>query len=251
VESIDHLSDIALGLAPFQPERLRAFDIRFGIRLPYVGAVFEDIEDLRIEPPNISSCVVAIRGPALSTAAVFDAEMFLGLPIETGGAWLLVRHADFALRFGSGSVTFSSTGDFDTTLRPLSAWLPLARALAYLASGGGVITLTPASTPDARFTLPATSKLDGPYLEQLPEWVRILVGWERMLNLAGTRASKPFSLQDLWAARGAQLAVELFGACRHALGWNSIATPSAIPTLQWTQSTSTPRRWQARRSAMA
>jgi hypothetical protein len=211
VESADHLSDIALGLVPLQPKSLQAYDIRFGIRLPYVGPVFDDIEDLRIEPPSVGPCVVAIRGPNLSPAAVFDAEMLAGLPIETGaGTWLLVRHADFIIKFGAGAATFNSTGEFDTALRPLSVWLPLVRALAFLASGNSIISLTLASTPNVRITLTTASKLDGPYLKQLPEWERILVGWELMLNLAGTRASEPFSLQDLWAARGAGLAVELF-----------------------------------------
>jgi hypothetical protein len=211
-KSVEHLSDIALGLAPLRPERVRVFDTRFGIRLPYVGPAFEGIEELRIEPPSVGPCLVAIRGAGLSPAAIFDAEMLAGLPFDTdGGTWLLVRHADFTMKFGSDSVAFASTGSIETTLRRLSAWIPLVRGLVYLAGADGAITLTSSSVPDARVTLPMTSALEGPYVEQLPELLRLLVGWERLITMAGTLASEPFSLQDVWAARRAALAVELFG----------------------------------------
>ncbi len=212
VESADHLSDIVLGLLPVRPERLRAFDTRFGIRLPYTGSVFEGLEELRIEPPSAGSCTVSIRGVGLSPAAVFEAEMFAGLPSAMeDGAWLLVCHRDFTLKFSAGAAAFNSTDAFDTTLRTLFAWIHLARGLAYLAAGGGAITLTPAAMADASVTLPMTSDMDGPYLKQLPEWVLVLEGWDRLLGLAGVPPSEPFSLHDLWAARGAALAVDLFG----------------------------------------
>lgn len=212
LENIEHLSDIALGLVPVKPERLRAYDTRFGIRLPYVGSAFDDIEELRIDPPSVGRCVVAIRGPGLLPAALFDAEMVAGLPISAkAGTWLLVRHADFSIKFDAESAAFASTGEFDKTVRSLGGWIALMRGLTYLASGDGVMTLTPASTPDARLTLPMSSKLDGPYLDQLPDWLRFLLGWERLLSLAGISAGEAFSIQDLWAARDAALAVELFG----------------------------------------
>jgi hypothetical protein len=212
LENIAHLSDIALGLAPLKPERLRAYDTRFGIRLPYVGPVFDDIEEMRIDPPSVGRCVVAIRGAGLLPAAVFDAEMVAGLPIKAeGGTWLLVRHPDFNIKFGSESANFASTGEFHNTVRSLGGWISLMRGLNYLVSGDGVITLAPESTPGTRITLPMSSKLDGPYLDQLPDWLGFLLGWERLLNLAGIPPGEPFSIQDLWAARGAALAVELFG----------------------------------------
>lgn len=212
LENIEHLSDIALGLAPLKPERLRAYDTRFGIRLPYAGPVFDDIEELRIDPPSVGRCVVAIRGPGLLPAAVFDAEMVAGLPLKAeGGTWLLVRHADFSIKFGSESAAFASTGEFDKTVRSLGAWIALMRGLTYLASGDGVITLAPESTLGTQLTLPMSSKLDGPYLNQLPDWLRFLLGWERLLSLAGMQSGEPFSIQALWDVRDAALAVELFG----------------------------------------
>lgn len=212
VESADHLSDVVLGLQPLKPDQLRAFDRRFGIRLPYAGKALDGLEELRIEPPSMGRCTVSIRGVGLSPAAVFEAEMFAGLPALAGeGTWLLVRHADFTLKFSAGAAAFNTTDAFDTTPRSLPAWIQLLRGLGHLAKGDGVITLTPQTPLEARLTLPMTDRLDGPYLQQLPVWTRVLEGWERLLAMAGVPSSQPFSLQDLWEARGLALAVDLFG----------------------------------------
>ena len=47
IEGPEHFSSLLLGLAPLKPHRLRVFDSRFGIRLPYQGTLFDDIEELR------------------------------------------------------------------------------------------------------------------------------------------------------------------------------------------------------------
>lgn len=210
-ENVAHLNNIVLGLVPIRRECLQTFDTRFGIRLPYTGPAFESIEELRVKPPTVGPCVVSIRSSGLSPAAAFDAEMLAGLTIAGSETWLLVRHAEFTLKLGSDAAIFDVTGEFGTTLRSLSAWISLMRALTYLASGDGLLTLTLASQPNAQLTLSMASKLDGPYLEHLPEWLCFLVGWEQLLNLAGTPASEPFTLEDLWAAYSAAQAVNVFG----------------------------------------
>ena len=43
------------GLAPLKPHRFR----RFGIRLPYQGTLFDDLEDLRLTPPTLGSCEIS------------------------------------------------------------------------------------------------------------------------------------------------------------------------------------------------
>ena len=210
VESADHLSDVVLGLRPLKPEQLRAFDTRFGIRLPYVGAVLDGLEELRIEPPSVGRCTVSIRGAGLSPAAVFDTEMLAGLPASAGeGTWLLIRHPDFTLKLSAGAATFNTTASFDSTPRTLRAWIQLLRGLGYLARGDGVIVLTPSMSVAAAVTLPMSSRLDGPYLQQLPAWSRALEAWERLLALAGVPPGGAFSLQDLWEARGGALAADL------------------------------------------
>lgn len=212
VESADHLSDVVLGLKPLRPEQLRAYDRRFGIRLPYAGQALDGLEELRIEPPSMGRCTVAIRGAGLSPAAVFEAEMFAGLPALAGeGAWLLVRHADFTLKFSAGAAAFNTMDLFDTTPRSLPRWIHLLRGLGHLAKGDGVITLTPPAPLEAPLTLPMSGKLDGPYLQQLPVWTRFLEGWVRLLEMAGVSSSQPFPLEDLWDARSVALAVDLFG----------------------------------------
>lgn len=211
VESADHLSDVVLGLQPLKPEQLRAFDTRFGIRLPYVGTALDGLEELRIDPPSVGRCTLSIRGPGLSPAAVFDAEMLAGLPASASeGTWLLFRHPDFTLKFSAVAAVFNSTDRFDSTPRTLSAWIQLIRGLAYLANGDGVITVTPPTLIEATVVLPMTAKLDGPHLQHLPAWSRGLEGWERLLALAGVSPAEPFSLPELWDARSVSLAVDLF-----------------------------------------
>lgn len=211
VESADHLSEVVLGLQPLKPEQLRAFDTRFGIRLPYVGAALNGLAELRIEPPSVGRCTVSIRGPGLSPAAVFDAEMLAGLPATAGeGTWLLLRHPDFTLKFSAVAAVFNSTDRFDSTPRTLSAWIQLIRGLDHLANGDGVIVVTPTTLSAAAVVLPMTSKLDGPYLQQLPAWSRVLEGWERLLALAGVPSADAFSLPEVWNARSVSLAIDLF-----------------------------------------
>ena len=73
-----------------------------------------------------------------------------------------------------------------------------------------MITLTPPSPLETPVALPMNAKLDGPYLQQLPVWSRVLEAWERFLAMAGIGSSQSFALQDFWNARNVALAVDLF-----------------------------------------
>ena len=42
IEGPEHFANLLLGLAPLKPHRLRVYDSRFGIRLPYQGTLFDD-----------------------------------------------------------------------------------------------------------------------------------------------------------------------------------------------------------------
>lgn len=211
IKDADHLSALVLGLEPLPTSDLQVFDRRFGIRLPVTESAFDGLEELRIEPPSVGPCTVAVRGSGLTPAAVFEAEMFAGLPSELEqGSWLLVRHADFTMTLAAGVMNFNSVGVFDEVGRTLAAWLQLVRALAYFATQKGTVVLIPGSDAAARIELPMTSSLDGPYLDQLPIWVELLDGWVRIVEMAGLQASSPFGLKDLWAARRAAFAVALF-----------------------------------------
>jgi hypothetical protein len=213
VEGTEDLNDMMLGLTPLKAEAFTVYDVRFGLRLPYEGDAFDTLEDLRIMPPSMGTCTVAMRGAGLSPAAVFDAEMFVGPPQATEtGLLLLIRHSEFTIKFNEVGLTFSAARNFTGQARSLQEWITLLRALVHLASGRGEIALTMARGDGLHLRLPISEGLDGPHLEQLPAALDILVGWNAILDLAGVPASSPFNWTDLARTRTAALAATLFGS---------------------------------------
>lgn len=210
VENPDHFGRMLIGLEPLKPVQLRAFDVRFGIAIPYRGSAFDDVEELRIEPPSVGTCQVAVRGPPLTQAAVFVAEAFVGPPIPIEDRpWLLIRHRDFTMTFAGQSVRFETEGNFYGQARTLDEWRPLTRALAYLSSGAGVVSFQFAGDLQTRLTLPITEPLQGPQIESLPQLLHFIEGWSQLTQMAGVAAVQPFSLEDLWASKGVQIAADL------------------------------------------
>lgn len=211
IRDAEHFSDIMLGQQPIRPERIEAYDIRFGVRLPYSGDLVDDLAEIWLSPPSLGACTVSVRPRGLAPAAVFQAEAVM-TPVE-GEEALLVSHPDFTVKLALGAGSFISTGDFETKRRSLTAWVQYARALSYLASGEATIVLTMASRPDLPLNLPSLGSFSGPYLDQMPALERLAAGWGRLLDFAGLSPSSPYSLQDTWDARAASLAVELSSGC--------------------------------------
>jgi hypothetical protein len=210
IENPDHFGRMLIGLEPLKPVQLRAFDVRFGIAIPYKGSAFDDVEELRIEPPSVGTCQIAVRGPPLTQAAVFVAEAFVGPPIPIEDhPWLLVRHRDFTMTFAGQSVRFETEGDFYGQARTLAEWRPLTRALVCIASGTGVVSFQFAGDLQKRLTLPMTEPLQGPQTESLPQLIHFIEAWSQLTQMAGVAAVQPFSLEDLWAAKGVQIAADL------------------------------------------
>jgi hypothetical protein len=210
VENPHHLSRMLTGLEPLKPVQLRVFDVRFGMAVPYKGSAFDDVEELRIEPPSVGTCQVAIRGAPLTQAAVFVTEAFVGPPIQIENhPWLLIRHRDFTITFAGQSVSFETEGNLYEQTRTLAEWRPLIRALAYLASGTGVVSFQFAGDLQSRLTLPMTESLRGPQIESLPQLARLTEAWSQLTQMAGVAAVQPVSLEDLWAAKGVQVAADL------------------------------------------
>ncbi|MFL6605751.1 MAG: hypothetical protein ACJ8R9_31115 [Steroidobacteraceae bacterium] len=208
VEGPEHLNDILLGLKPVRPERIRVFDSRFGIRIPYQGALFDDIAELTLTPPFVGTCRVSIRGADLSPAAIFTAEIYIGPPIEIGGPQLLIRHSDFTLKLKPDRLEFQTLGDFTKETRPLQRWTELIRALCHLAYGRGSLTIFE-TVRFPRISMPVEQPIEGPYLEQLPQLIRFLDGWQQLLSMAGVVSNADFSLEEIWAARQAVIAVDV------------------------------------------
>ncbi|XIA62050.1 hypothetical protein ACFIOY_20400 [Bradyrhizobium sp. TZ2] len=133
IDGPHHLNNVLLGLTPLKPKRFRVFDSRFGIRLPYQGALFDDLDEWVFTPPSLGPCVVSIRGAGFGRAARFDATMFIGPPIEAAdGPEILIRHADFLIRMTRSGAKFETERGLDDVQRSLEQHAELARALSLL-----------------------------------------------------------------------------------------------------------------------
>jgi hypothetical protein len=146
----------------------------------------------------------------LAPAAIFAAEAFVGPPLPINGSvWVLVRHSEFTAAFVGDAVQFESQGNFAERERTLGEWAPIVRALLHLASGEGSLSFLFGGKVSAPLILPMSERLNGPYLDQMPNLLRFIEAWTRLADMAGVLAFKPFSLKDLWAAGGVQVAADL------------------------------------------
>ena len=209
IEGPEHFSNLLLGLAPLKPHRLRVFDSRFGIRLPYQGTLFDDLEELRLTPPTLGSCEISVRGPGFGQAARFDGEMFIGPPMaETHGAELLVRTSDFIIRLTPPALKFESVGSIDDMEHTLEEWAELLRALTLMATGRATLTIAGNDRIPA-ITFPVDQSVTGPYLEELPVISEFVDGWLRLLANAGIRSTARFKFDAFWQSNEARMAVDI------------------------------------------
>lgn len=209
IEGPEHFSNLLLGLAPLKPHRLRVFDSRFGIRLPYQGTLFDDIEELRLTPPTLGRCEIAIRGPGFGQAARFDGEIFIGPPMaEPHGPELLVRSSDFIIRLTPPALKFECVSSIDDMEHTMEEWAELLRALTLMAAGR--TTLTIAGNDRIRsITFPVDQPITGPYLEELPLISTFVDGWLRLLTNAGLRSTARFKFDAFWEADEARMAADI------------------------------------------
>lgn len=176
IDGPHHLNSVLLGLTPLKPKRLRVFDSRFGIRLPYQGALFDDLDELVFIPPSLGPCVVSIRGTGFGRAARFDAMMFIGPPIEAAdGPELLIRHDDFLIRMTRSGAKFETERGLNDVQRSLEQHAELARALSLLASGQAELTIS-GNSRIPPISLPLGDLLSGPDVDQLPAISKFLDG---------------------------------------------------------------------------
>lgn len=209
IDGPQHLNNVLLGLTPLKPTQLRVFDARFGIRLPYKGTLFDDLDELVLTPPSLGPCVVSIRGIGFGRAARFDATMFIGPPIDaTVGPELLIRYTDFLVRMTRAGARFETELGLDGVQRSLEQHAELARALSLMASGQAEITISE-NTRIPSIALPIGELLSGPYVDQLPAISKFLDGWQMLLSKAGVGSGDRFNFDEIWAADEAQIAVEM------------------------------------------
>ncbi|WCE03850.1 hypothetical protein [Pseudoxanthomonas sp. JBR18] len=209
IEGPEHFSSLLLGLAPLKPLRIRVFDNRFGIRLPYQGTLFDDIEELRLTPPTLGFCEISIRGPGFGQATRFDGEMFIGPPMaEPHGAELLIRTSDFLIRLTPPALKFESVGSIDDMEHSLEEWAELLRAFTLMAIGRATLTIA-GNDRIPSITFPVDQPITGPYLEEIPLISGFLDGWLQLLTNAGLRSTARFKFDAFWEANGARMAVDI------------------------------------------
>lgn len=209
IEGPEHFSSLLLGLAPLKPHRFRIFDSRFGIRLPYQGTLFDDIEELRLSPPTLGRCEISIRGAGFGQAARFEGEMFIGPPMaEPHGVELLIRTPDFIIRLTRTALKFESVGSIDDMEHSLEEWAELLRALTLMARGRATLTIARNDRiPPIAFQV--DQPVTGPYLEELPLISQFLDGWLKLLTNAGLRSTARFKFDAFWEANEARMAVDI------------------------------------------
>ena len=172
------------------------------------GILFDGVEELMLTPPTVGRCRVAIRGGPFTTASVFDTDLHVTPPFLSAPR-LVLRHADFIITLEPPRVSFETTGTFDECGRTLDEWTALIRALCYLASGTGTLSITRESGEVVASSLPVTAPLDGPYLGQLPDLTRFLEGWQQLIVKAGVTSVARFPMDTIWDGKEAGLAVDL------------------------------------------
>lgn len=209
IDGPEHLSNVLLGLAPLKPHRLLAFDNRFGIRLPYQGTLFDDIEELRLTPPTLGLCDIMIRGPSFGQAARFDGEMFIGPPMATlHGPEILIRSPGFIIRLTPPTLKFESVCSINDMELTLGEWADLLRALTLMATRRATLTIA-GNDWIPSITLPVDQPVTGPYLEQLPLISAFVDGWLRLLENAGLRSTAKLKFDAFWEANEARMAVDI------------------------------------------
>lgn len=209
IKGPEHFNNLLLGLAPLKPLRLRAFDSRFGIRLPYQGTLFDDIEELRLTPPTLGACEISVRGPGFGQAARFEGEMFIGPPVpEPHGPELLVRSSDFIIRLTPSGLKFESVGSIDDMEHSLEEWAELLRALKLMTTGRATLTIA-GNERIPTITFPVDQPVTGPYLDEIPLISEFVDGWLHLLVNAGLRSTVRFNFDVFWQSNEARMAVDI------------------------------------------
>jgi hypothetical protein len=173
------------------------------------GGLPATLTELRLTPPSLGSCEIAIRGPGFAQAARFDGEMFIGPPLaELNGPELLIRSADFILRLTPTGLKFESVGSIDDVQHTLTEWAELLRALTLMATGRATLEITGNHRiPPITFTV--DQPVTGPYLKEIPIISAFADGWKRLLTNAGVRSTACFQFDGFWEAKEARMAVDI------------------------------------------
>ncbi len=208
VDGDTQLTRVLLGLEPMRPTRLEAFDVRFGIPIPLDSAFSQAITEITLEPPVAGRCTIAISGQPLTPPAVFEADLVV-LPSANGAFHMVARHPDFTITFRETAAAIEADFVFADRPRPLDDLIMVLRALLYLSSGQGSVSLSLGRGRPGVMHQELSMPLKGPYLEDLPTLARLATDWKELLALAGVCAMASLRIDDLWEGSGVALAADL------------------------------------------
>lgn len=209
IEGEEHFRSLLLGLEPLRPHRLRLFDTRFGIRLPYLGSQLDGLKELYLTPLSLGRCEILIRGTAFGEAARFEADIVHGLPLaDLQGHEVLIRSSSFMVRLTPNEADLSIGGSIDDFVYSLEEWAELLRALTLMANGGATLSIH-RGDGNCLLAAPCVKLEEGPYLQQLPLMSAFADGWRKLLANAGLRSTSKFKIDAFWDAREACLATDL------------------------------------------
>lgn len=207
IESRQHLIRVMAGLTPFRPERITAYDRRFDVRIPYKGTAFDGMNEFTIALPPAGPCDITIRNGPLQAAALFQCQGYIPPPIE-GGPLLVLKHPGMSFLFGSESFEIETLGVFETNTLPLDQWVPLLRALNYLAGGSATIEIEYRGIRLSPIPVLGNG-LAGPAIENLPLLLEFVERWRTVLENVGTMSAQAFSVRDIWAASDVAMSLDI------------------------------------------
>lgn len=208
IESKDHLVRMLAGLTPMRPQELTLYDKRFGIRLPYDGEDFIG-KEFFLTPPVVGRAEIIIRGPALTTASVFDASIHvLNLP---GEVQTMIKAEDVSVIVSDDGLKFSSVDLVGGSKRNLHDWKNLLQAVAYLKSGRSKLSLSLKRSGGAPVdvSFPIDEAVLKGEMDEAPATAAFVGRWIKLLQWAGIQSTCKVELNELWDARLPYLAADM------------------------------------------
>ncbi len=219
LEDDNEIVEVLLGLKSVQVSKFRAFETRFGVKLPLTDQTSEQ-GVMHIQPEPADQCVVTVKGEGVPMPAAFQADIFLPpIVVPKESSMLLIRAKSFEIQVRQRKISFSTNPEVATSIRQtFQEWIQFFRMLVILSQGVGTVTVVP--TKLARGSMPI--KLDEAL--NLADHSNMLKAFECaavLFELAG--ALQPAVLQaDVLAVGGRIIGIaELF------------ANPSSAPSLKF------------------
>jgi len=202
VGSEDELADIAVGRRPATAVALSTFEARFGISLPLQQMPDGETTQLLLMPEAVADATVTIRSGPMSPPAVFKGQVMgtpLQLALSDNVRKSLIQTPDLDVTIGAGEMNIETRGDVDGDRRTLAAWANRLRGLVYLGGECADVAIGIGAV-EARFTVPVTTRLTGPYLADLPRLLAVAEDGILVLRQAGIVDDQLVGLSEIYGA---------------------------------------------------